>query len=313
MKKKNNNRSGVKMNKKVEVIGIDHGFGYTKTVSTIVKSGVKECEMEPAFLNSVVELKGKFYIVGEKRRSYIPDKTQTLDYYILTLAAIAKEIKLRGLKKEGIEVCLGVGLPLDFFALQKNSFRSYLMKKNQVFFKFEGELYLITIKDVHVYPQGYSAIIKEAGKYNDKTIVVDIGTGTVDILPIENKIPVVSKCESLELGVFVLIERIKKAFRQKYGFSIEEDEVQRVLQKTLSNLPEEYKSFITREIKRYIEELQEELLQRKIDIRYQKVLFCGGGAFILKEFGDKYEQTVSFITDIHANAKGYEFLEKCMK
>ena len=34
-------------------------------------------------------------MIGENRKAYDPDKTKTMDYYYLTLAAIAKEIEMK--------------------------------------------------------------------------------------------------------------------------------------------------------------------------------------------------------------------------
>ena len=43
----------------------------------------------------VLEYGGKFYVVGSGRQALQKNKTQTEDYYLLTLAAIAKELSFR--------------------------------------------------------------------------------------------------------------------------------------------------------------------------------------------------------------------------
>ena len=80
------------------------------------------------------------------------------NYYLLTLAAIAKEIKQRDEKTE-CSVKLAAGLPLAGFGREKKPFREYLLRSSQpVCFKFEGIPYKVTIEDVKLFPQGYSAI-----------------------------------------------------------------------------------------------------------------------------------------------------------
>ncbi|EDO62448.1 hypothetical protein CLOLEP_00570 [[Clostridium] leptum DSM 753] len=51
------------------------------------------------------------------------------NYYLLTLAAIAKEIQQRGEKRE-CAVNLGAGLPLAGFGREKKAFREYLLRSS---------------------------------------------------------------------------------------------------------------------------------------------------------------------------------------
>ena len=44
-----------------------------------------------------VEYEGKFYEIGSTHKEYQMDKVWDEDYYILTFAALAKELKGRGL------------------------------------------------------------------------------------------------------------------------------------------------------------------------------------------------------------------------
>ena len=58
------------------------------------------------------------------------DKTANDNYYLLTLAAIAKEIRQRGLPPE-CSVRIAAGLPLTSFGRDKPKFRDYLLRSNQ--------------------------------------------------------------------------------------------------------------------------------------------------------------------------------------
>lgn len=123
------------MNKHIEVIGIDHGWSGIKTVSQVFTTGVKEISTEPAFYDNVVEYEGSYYKVGGKRLEVREKKVENENFYILTLAALAKELNRRSMRTATI--LLSVGLPLTRFGAEKREFINYLSRKKEVTFKFD--------------------------------------------------------------------------------------------------------------------------------------------------------------------------------
>ena len=104
-------------------------------------------------------------------------------YYLLTLAAIAKEIRQRGLPPE-CSVQIAAGLPLTSFGRDKPKFRDYLLRSKQpVNFRFEDVEYSITIEEVAIFPQGYAALMTEVGLLQDEPsmLLMDLGGWTVDL------------------------------------------------------------------------------------------------------------------------------------
>ena len=83
---KNNN------NETVMVIGIDHGYGNMKTATRCFPSGVARYDKEPIFQNNLLVYNGMYYQIGEEHKEFCAEKTQDEDYYVLTLAAIAREL-----------------------------------------------------------------------------------------------------------------------------------------------------------------------------------------------------------------------------
>ena len=83
------------MDKHIEVIGIDHGWSNMKTADQIFTTGVKEISTEPAFYDNVVEWNGSYYKVGGKRLEVRDTKVENDNFYLLTLACVAKELKKR--------------------------------------------------------------------------------------------------------------------------------------------------------------------------------------------------------------------------
>ena len=150
------------MNNKLEVIGIDHGWSMMKTISQVFVTGVKEITTTPALFGDVLEYEGKFYKVGTVRQEVKDTKVEDDSFYLLTLAAVAKELKRRGLAEA--KVFLAVGLPLTRFGAEKNDFIKYLTKNKRVSFKYENEPYHIEIDDVAVFPQCYAAVVDKIPK-----------------------------------------------------------------------------------------------------------------------------------------------------
>lgn len=126
------------MDNHIEVIGIDHGWSNMKTVSNVFTSGVKQITTEPAFFDNVVKYNGVYYKVGGSKLEVRDTKVEDNNYYILTLASIAKELNRRGIRNT--KVLLSVGLPLTRFGAEKPDFIKYLLKNKEVTFVFEKKV-----------------------------------------------------------------------------------------------------------------------------------------------------------------------------
>ena len=143
------------------IIGVDHGYAAMKTAHFSFHTGLVAHEHEPYTLNNVLEYGGKYYVVGSGRQPLQKDKTQTEDYYLLTLAAIAKELAYRN-AGTAADIHLAAGLPLTSFGRDKKAFRDYLCRGGKpVSFRYEGQDYVITISKLSLYPQGYAAVLTQ--------------------------------------------------------------------------------------------------------------------------------------------------------
>ena len=140
------------------IIGIDHGYYAIKTAHCSFPAADKLRRTRTLHPPRLLEFGGCFFVCGSGRQPIQRDKTVNDNYYLLTLAAIAKEIRQRGLPPE-CSVRIAAGLPLTSFGRDKPKFRDYLLRSNQpVNYKFEGVEYSITIEEVAVFPQGYAAL-----------------------------------------------------------------------------------------------------------------------------------------------------------
>ena len=127
-------------------------------------------------------------------------KTSNDNYYLLTMAAIAQEIRYRRGERK-TDVVLAAGLPLASFGREKKGFREYLFRKEQPLrFRYEDESYEIRIQDVKLFPQGYSALAlhPECVRDEPSVLLADIGGWTVDLMRLDNSVPNAATCRSLE-------------------------------------------------------------------------------------------------------------------
>ena len=214
------------------IIGIDHGYYAIKTAHCSFPAGLTSYgEHEPYTRQGLLEFGGCFFVCGSGRQPIQRDKTINDNYYLLTLAAIAKEIRQRGLPPE-CSVRIAAGLPLTSFGRDKPKFKDYLLRSNQpVNYKFEGVEYSITIEEVAIFPQGYAALMTETGLLQDEPsmLLMDLGGWTVDLMRIDNAIPVADTAHSLELGMIRCVDDIREQVRRETGLSLTDAQIENML------------------------------------------------------------------------------------
>ena len=291
-------------------IGIDHGYYAIKTRHFSFPAGIAVYSHEPYTLQNTLEYGGKFYVCGTGRQPILRNKTENDNYYLLTLAAIAREIKQRGENTE-CSVTLAAGLPLAGFGREKKFFREYLLRSSQpVCFKFEGVPYKITIEDVKLFPQGYSAIAihPELIQNEPSVLLMDIGGWTVDLMRLDNGVPNASTCRSLELGMIRCIDETKEQVRRDVGLSVTDAQVERVLAGKPCSMDEKARSIIRRQGRLYTERLLSAVMESGFDLKAIPVVMLGGGASVVK--GNVSPQDglgrVFALTDDRVNAEGFE-------
>ena len=294
------------MNNKLEVIGIDHGWSMMKTISQVFVTGVKEITTTPALFGDVLEYEGKFYKVGTVRQEVKDTKVEDDSFYLLTLAAVAKELKRRGLAES--KVFLAVGLPLTRFGAEKNDFIKYLTKNKRVSFKYENEPYHIEIDDVAVFPQCYAAVVDKIPAMAKKTLIVDIGSWTIDIMPVINKSPDESKCVTIPKGLITCMRSINEQCVRQLNGEVDESEIQNIMRYGRSDIDDEYFAIIKVEIEDFVDKVYNSIREFGYNLKTTPIVFVGGGAVVMKNFGSHDAKNISYNLDVKANAKGELFV-----
>ena len=93
------------------IVGIDHGYYAIKTKHVSFPSGIIKYDYEPYTMQNVLQYRGKYYVCGTGRQTLVKNKTSNDNYYLLTLAAIAEEIKHRKAERKTIDATFSFALP----------------------------------------------------------------------------------------------------------------------------------------------------------------------------------------------------------
>ncbi len=288
------------------VIAVDHGYGNIKTVNTVTPTGITAYDTEPTFTGDILQYDGKFYRIGEGHKPFLSDKTMDEDFYVLNLAAIAKEIDFEGITTADVHIA--AGLPLTWVKTQREKFRKYLTKNSKVKFTFRDKQYNIKIVGASVYPQGYTAVIDRLSEMTGVNMLADIGNGTMNVMYINNKKPVESKCFTEKLGVNQCVIKAAGMVLDRFGTILDETIIEQMIRTGTADIGEKYLDCITDAIKEYSSYIFETLRKYEYDSELMRLYITGGGATLIKHFGEYDENRVTIIEDICAAAKGYEIL-----
>ncbi len=296
-------------------IGVDHGYAAMKSPHFSFPTGLVQYEHEPYTSKDVLEYGGKYYVVGSGRQPLQKDKTVTEDYYLLTLAAIARELEHRGAERTA-SVHLAAGLPLTSFGRDKKKFRAYLLRDGKpVSFRYEGTDYTVTIAEASLFPQGYAAVLTQQELLDEPSVIVaDIGGWTVDLMRLDNRIPNAAACRSLELGMIRCLDEIAEQVRRSLGLSMTAAQIESVLQGGMSSVDESAKQIIHREASAYVRRLLSAIAESGLDARAMPAVFLGGGAALFKRHASATDGLCRpfILDDVCMNAKGYERLVEQM-
>lgn len=296
----------VKLGNGMYVIGFDNGYQFGKTAGSLFDNGVSAMgKVEPSIKEQSLKYERKYYKVGEGRAAITEDKVSDENARLLTMVAVAKELKTERVQKA--EIILAVGLPFSDYGREKKELISYYKQQPLLKYEFEGIRYEITIRDVYVYPQCYAAIAPRLCNMKGDYLVVDIGSKTTDVLYLKNGIPVESKSITIEKAMVKWMKQIQGNLQVQFGENVPESEILKVILKLPNFLPRTYAKLIRDNIRKHLHALELELEEREYDIKYANLIYVGGGAAAMENFSE-IRSNVAYDSDIHANAKGYEFL-----
>lgn len=310
------------------VFGIDVGNSEIKSAKTSFPAGYTSYSVKPAMAQKYLLYKEKYYVLSPNRKPYREDKTEDGRCIIFTLFSLAKEIietnedKTREEIQAKIDkiknVVLAIGLPpADMTNLSDKTIAYYEKEcEDGVEFEYDGYVFSFKIDNIYMFPQNYSATVtvknSDIIRIYPKYYVVDIGGITVDILCMEDGQPIIEEVDSKKIGMLNLYENVIKRVKQETGVTIDQRCIESVLKKEPNTLKENVIKSIKDGCHAWSDYILDELSQSGIEFQAYPVVFMGGGSKALRQYIEKSELlgVHEFITDTHANARGYQLLAK---
>ena len=192
-----------------------------------------------------------------------------------------------------------------------------MMRNPDVQFVFNDVPYSVHLADCSVFPQGYAALVPMMD--NDKrynafqqfagtVMMADFGNGTMNIMRLVNGRPSEQHYWTEVLGVNQCVLTARKQMMDKFGIDMPENLIEQFLRTGAANLSRELLDQLTAIVDGYVTGLFDALRAHGYDARLMKLFVMGGGGCLVKNFGKYDPSAVIFVDDLHASAKGYEYM-----
>lgn len=306
MKNETSRLNDARQNAEPVIVGIDHGYGNIKTAHCCFKTGVAAYDKEPLFKGNLLIYEGKYYIIGEEHKEFASDKMTDNDYYILTLAAIARELNIR--RMTSADVHIAAGLPLTWVSEQKAGFQAYLLQNDAADFSWRGVDYHVHFVGADIFPQGFSAVADRLREFKGVNMLCDIGNGTMNMMYINECRPLTKKCFTEKYGTQLCMVAVREGLLRQFGVTVDDAILERALRFGTADISERYLSEIRRIASEYTAGIFRRLREHEYDPELMKLYVVGGGSCMIRNFGKYDKERVVICGDICATAKGYELL-----
>lgn len=279
--------------KSVAVSLIQHVVGITNMSSISLQD-----------LNKRFYATGMYYQIGEEHKEFCAEKTQDEDYYVLTLAAIARELDGKGMNQAKVHIA--AGLPLTWVATQKEDFQKYLLQNESVDFTFRNKDYHVEFAGADIYPQGFAAAFYRLQDFKGINMLVDIGNGTMNIMYINNSRPLEKKCFTEKYGTHQCVLTVRESLLKELGTVVDDLVIEQVIRTGTADIGEKYLTVIRKAAGDYTKEIFHKLREREYNPELMRLYVVGGGGCMIQNFGEYDKSRVTIVRDICATAKGYE-------
>lgn len=97
---------------------------------------------------------------------------------------------------------------------------------------------------------------------------------------------------------------------RKLNGEITKSDIQYIMRTWESELPSEYTEIVVNGLKKFADTVYQVIREHKYNLQLTPITFVGGGATVMRLFGNNLGDNIRYIEDVRANAKGYEFLAK---
>lgn len=243
------------------IIGIDSGYGNIKTANCCFPASVAAYDTEPVFKDNMLVYGNRFYLIGEGHKEFLADKTRDNDYYVLALAAIAREMNIKKLTSGKIRIA--AGLPLTWVSGQRDDFKNYLLQNRSVEFSFRNTNYSIEVVGIDVFPQGFAAVADRLSDFKGVNMLCDIGNGTMNIMFINDKKPVPGNMFTEKFGTHQCLLAARENVMRVHHTTVDDAIINRVFRFGTADINEKYLKTITDTATEYVEGIFQRLREHE--------------------------------------------------
>jgi plasmid segregation protein ParM len=289
------------------LFAIDHGNSDIKTPEFSFPSGLTAHTARPPLGADLLEFGGVFYSLTQPTAAdYLRDKTLSNRYFVLTLFALAKELRAKKLAGQCVAADLAVGLPPGHFKQPglRGEFRSYF-QRGVAQFRCNGEEFCVGVEDVFVFPQAFAAVapsLREIARY-PMFYVVDVGGMTVDVMLLRDGKPDLSVLKSLEMGALTACSEIAERADAEFDCKVDAAHIRAVMANEKTLLPDDVVPCVRDGLRSWADKLVNRLTMGGIHLKTVPSRFIGGGAAFCEPFIEL--PGVTFDPDPRANARGF--------
>ena len=187
-------------------------------------------------------------------------------------------------------------------------FSGNILEYGGLYYRFNKKEYHIRLAGCSLYPQGYPAVVSRLKDFRGTNLLADIGNGTMNILYINNKKAVESRCWTEKFGVSQCMTAARNTVMDTFGFRIDEATIEQVFRHGTADIGKPYLDCITSAARQYVADIFATLRRYEYNPDLMRLYIVGGGGCLIRNFGRYEENRVTIIDDICATAKGYEAL-----
>ncbi len=195
-------------------------------------------------------------------------------------------------------------IPANQYNAFKDEMKNKIMSNNKISISINGEEKNITIEEVGVLPEGYSiykTTPKELLVKGAKTIIIDIGGGTTELIFIDENGKFVYG-DSIPTGLLDLFDDIQLNIQAKTKKFLPREDIRKYVDGELAVIGLEDYDF-TNIVDKFSIELLNLIRGKASDIDQCNVIIAGGGAKILKKEFKKDLTQALFNTDVKSLCK----------
>ena len=155
-----------------------------------------------------------------------------------------------------------------------------------------------------------AALMTETGLLQDEPsmLLMDLGGWTVDLMRIDNAIPVADTAHSLELGMIRCVDDIREQVRRETGLSLTDAQIENMLAGQPCTVSDVVRDIVNKQGRKYTEHLLSATMEAGFDLHAIPAVLLGGGASVVSRHlshKDGLCKTI-FLLDDKVNAVGFE-------